>query len=606
MDTEKMQEKCNYWPIFRPLWVRHVLVGSRFWPLWGGHIVSYLIIVAIVALPSHLLQNGMREFVDTNVQNGLVRKLADPDLQPGRCSDDSSQAMANCIAVVGIDAAEYLQIFHQQSPLDPDTLVHLFDALLRAPPRVVGIDLDLSPASEQDWPARERLLKSLQALAKVTRLVMVCPQGFSTPEPGPLDRAWVGRFGAEVQFASAELGADGLYFNKNMALPTLGVRMAEAAAEGLPHGEKSQHAEETLQHAPKHAGAVDWDAACMANVPADARSNVAANNELIRPAPVLSSSFTQTVAQPQTLANKVVLVGGKWGINDQFKLRGSNDGWYGVNLHAWVVATELAPPKDMHESAKLVMELIIGMLAGGLFALVWKGVVLHRKHFALRSLFYVSFFLVALCLPALWVTLAVSMAKIGLVLGAAGMVLSAAADSFLSSHERIFEALDDEREKEEAAEKQHLVASLADSPAHAAAAKALGPSHATPLEIGLSGLLLFAALLLWGDLWWACLLGGAAAGALVGRHDRRTKADRAKKGASEEKAEQVPRASNAMCESNADLVARLLWLAIRVLALVWLLLSDHSGTVACLVSGFLLSWWLSQTRKEGRVAAIGA
>ena len=127
----------------------------------------------------------MREFVDTNVQSTLLRQMSQADYTPRACTGTTAQALAGCIAIVGIDDADFRGVFKQQSPLNPDALRKLFDALRQSPPRVVAIDLDLSPASEEDWPARERLLASLQALSDVTQLVMVCPQGYSTPATRP-------------------------------------------------------------------------------------------------------------------------------------------------------------------------------------------------------------------------------------------------------------------------------------------------------------------------------------------------------------------------------------------------------------------------------------
>ncbi len=524
--------------------MRRALVGKTFWSLWGGRVLHTVIMAAIVSWTLQLFEGGMREFVDTNIQSTLLRRLAEVDYSPARCGGTSRQALASCIAVVGIDDADFRGVFQQQSPLNPDALRKLFDALRAAPPRVVAIDLDLSPASEQDWPARERLLTSLQALSKVTRLVMVCPQGYSTPEPGPLDRAWVQRFDSRVQFASAELNVDGLYFNKALALPTLGMLSAEAAAESLHKAEESE------------PSPVDWHAACKAA--ALEQGAAPAHNELIRPAAVAASSFNQALAQPELLADRVVLIGGKWGINDQFKLRGQSDAFFGVTLHAWVTATELDPPHEPAESAALIMELVIGMVAGAMFAWVWRGIAGNGSHFAKRSGFYLAFFALAFGLPLVWVTLAAHLAKLGLVLGAAGMVLSAAADSFLSSHEAVLEQAEEEQE-----------------PASALA------GMATPLLAFGLATLLFAVIWVWGHSWWLCLACGALGGLGLGAVDCGAQAL------------QAPAAARPDDESGSDLLARLLWTVLKGLALYWLLAKDHQWTTAALLLGFVSCWCLA-------------
>lgn len=558
----------NFWTKSRCTWMRRALVGKTFWSLWGGRVLHTVIMAAIVSWTLQLFEGGMRQFVDTNIQSTLLRRLAEADYSPGRCSGVSREALANCIAVVGIDDADFRGVFQQQSPLKPDTLRKLFDALRAAPPRVVAVDLDLSPASEQDWPARERLLASLQALAKVTRLVMVCPQGYFTPEPGPLDQAWVQRFDSSVQFASAELNVDGLYFNKALALPTLGMLSAEAAADSL---------HKTAESAPS---AVNWHAACKAG--ALEQGAAPPQNELIRPAATAASSFSQALAQPELLADRVVLVGGKWGINDQFKLRGQSDAFFGVTLHAWVTATELDPPHEPAESAALIMELVIGMMAGALFTLVWRGIKRNGHHFAKRSGFYIAFFGLAFGLPLVWVTLAAHAAKLGLVLGAAGMVLSAAADSFFSSHEAVLEQAEEEREEAHmahgTAQQQPAQASPSWRPHGLASALAGVPA---PLLTFVLALLLFAVTWVWGQSWWLCLVCGALGGLVLGAVDC---------GAQALQAPAIPRKGS---ESIYDLVARLVWTVFKGLALYWLLAKDHHGTTAALLLGFVTCWCLA-------------
>jgi CHASE2 domain-containing sensor protein len=530
---------------------------------------------AIVVWCLQLFQTSMREFVDTNVQSTLLRSLAEPDntLQP--CSDKNPRTLSRCISVVGIDDSDFRGVFQQQSPLNPDALGQLFDAMRAAPPRVVAIDLDLSPASEQDWPARERLLARLQALSKVTRLVMVCPQGYSTPEPGALDRAWVKRFDDGVEFASADLNVDGLYFNKNQPLKTLGMVSAEAAAETL---HPSHHEAEPSQEQ-GHAAAVDWDARCSASTQdPDAK----AKNELIRPTSVDMRSFSQALAQPVAMANRIVLLGGKWGINDQFKLRGQSDGFYGVNLHAWVIATELDPAVELPESAALILELAIGMLAGAAFKGIWAGITHNRDRFAIRSFFYLLFFSMAFGLPLVWVTVAAHLAKFGLVLGAAGMVLSAAADSFLSSHEPLLEPAHQTTEELDVNPSGGIQES--------------GWLHwlqssARALRIPL-GVLMLATVLFFvtwerGHGFWVCLACGVVAGLVLGVLDRLGPGSGEKeKGNHQAKHEVDP-------ECPLDLCLRFIWSLLKGVALYWLLTkSDDHGTSAALVLGFIGFWYL--------------
>ena len=160
---------------------------------------------------------------------------------------------------------------------------------------------------------------------------------------------------------------------------------------------------------------------------------------LIRPVQWPRAATQPGTAQPELLTDRLVLIGGQWGINDQFKLRGQSDAFFGVNLHAWVTATELAPPLN-RRSRGLTLEIVIGLLAGTAFAYIWKlALPAARAHSASAPITTCCSSCMAFGLPLVWVMAAAHLAKLGLVLGAAGMpVLSAAAD--VVARETILEA----------------------------------------------------------------------------------------------------------------------------------------------------------------------
>lgn len=205
------------------------------------------------------------------------------------------------------------------------------------------------------------------------------------------------------------------------------------------------------------------------------------------------------------------------------------------------------------------MELVIGLVAGAIFSWVWSGIAGNHDHFALRSAYYLLFFALALGFPLLWVTAAAHLAKLGLVLGAAGMVLSAAADSFLSSHEAVLEA---------GQEEEH--------------GKKPG-AWVAPASVALAVLLFFVAWK-WGHSFWVCLGCGGLAGLFMGAVDR-TYSDEA--AAEDECEEAVPH------ESAFDLLARLLWTVLKGLALYWLFCKDAHFTTMALVLGFMVCWFLA-------------
>lgn len=537
-----------------PKGIQRILVGEPFWRLWGGRIFATVIMSAIVAWTLQLFENGIREFVDTTVQNTLLLRLTAPDYLPPQCDKNGKNEidLMNCISIVGIDDADFRGVFQQRSPLNPDELRKLFDALRLAPPRVVAIDLDLSPASADDWPARDRLLSSLLALSKVTQLVMVCPQGYSTPEPGPLDREWVHRFSSDVQFASPDLNVDGLYYNSAKALKTLGMVSAAAAKGVLVKNTK-----------------VDWHEACLSLVVEDRGKP---EFHLIRPAPVGVTSFTQARTQPELLAGRIVLIGGKWGVNDQFRLRGQSEPFYGVSLHAWVIATELTLLFSPSESAVLVLDVVIGMVAAGAFSFIWMRIAAYRNRYAKRSFFFLLFFSLAFGLPILWVIAAAHLARFGVVLGAAGMILSAAADSFLSAHETLLEAGPKARHiAKEFSWPRAIHAALVEL---AQWLKSMLRASPAPISAFIVSMLLLLTALHYGHSVWVCLVCGTVAGVFFGALDHFYK----------------PHSEPMPDDFPPDLLVRLAWAALKGLALYWVVINRFDWATCTLLFGFLACW----------------
>ncbi|MDC8770235.1 CHASE2 domain-containing protein [Roseateles albus] len=523
-------------------------IPDQFWSLWGARILNAVVMSAIVAFCLKPFETPVREFVDANVQLDLLARLGHADKLPPVCAGRT----LDCISVIGIDDAEHRNIFQQRSPLDPDKLRELFDALQSAPPKVLAIDLDLSPAAPDEWPARRRLFDSLQKLSRLTQLVMVCPQGYTGGDPGALDQDWLALFGSEVQFASPDLSENGLYFDRGQGLTPLGVAAAELSREPI----QAQLAE-----------AKDWHAACLG-----ARSSAHGPElRVIRPAAVESLNFSQALLKPDALAGRLVLLGGKWGSGDQFLLRGQSESFYGVGLHAWVAATELAPLFEPSKVAELVIEVLVGLLSGLYFAAVWAAIIKHKQSFALRSFFYLLFLGGAVVLPVAWVMTTARLAEFGVVLGTAGMILSAAADSFLSAHEGHLEA-------------EH----------GAAGGYRFWPA---PLAWG-GGAAVLVLTLLHGESWLVCLAAGVIFGALIAYFDATAPAGSAAHAHAEEHVHEH-------AERWWDLFARLFWLLIKLAALYLAMTHAHgheAWAVWALFGGFVLAWSLGLLWSRARAA----
>lgn len=414
-------------------WTEEFLTGETFWNLWGGRILNALIMSAVVAFCLQVFDQQVRQFVDVTVQSSLLNQLSADDFIPPVCKPEAPDGAAACITVVGVDDQDFRTLFRQQSPLDPSQLQTLFDGMRLHPPRALAVDLDLSPASESDLEARKKLQGSLEELSKFTPVIMVCPQGYSTPEPSALDKQWVKSFQGRAQFALADMDADGLYYAKYSSTPDENTVDKQQSIQAL--GVATAHALEIRRtEATRGNQALDWDEACKNSLSKASNSAEESHSFLIRPQPVNSLSFSQAIANPEKLGGQIVVVGGKWGVNDTFVLRGQPDHFFGVTLHAWVLASELRPMPQVTQAFEILLDVLIGLLAGGVFYWIWRQIK-HSRGYAHRTTIYLVFFTIAVGVPLALIFGAVYLAKIGLSISVAGMILSSAADSFTSAHE---------------------------------------------------------------------------------------------------------------------------------------------------------------------------
>lgn len=103
-------------------------------------------VILAVSLVTFLLGHwGWLSPVETTVLDTWLRLKQPEDVQE--------------IVIVEIADDDYAELFHQTSPLDPQVLRKVIDAIAKGGPRVIGVDLDTSAPSfatfemSADWPA---------------------------------------------------------------------------------------------------------------------------------------------------------------------------------------------------------------------------------------------------------------------------------------------------------------------------------------------------------------------------------------------------------------------------------------------------------------------
>ncbi len=525
---------------------------------WVRRVLTCVVMSCIVATATEFVQKRFQATIDAVAQGYALARLQP---QPQRC--DAQREI--CVSLLSIDEEEYRSVFGQRSPLDPVKLTEFLSLLATAPPKVLAIDLDLAPASEEDWLSRRPLLEVLHGLSERMKLVMVCPQGYSLRNPSELDRQWTRSFvGKDVRFAHAELDAEGLYYE----------------AAGSPLGQVAADAAQPSRQAEAggtSSASTDWDAWC-ARAPSAASAQRAEADDKpkkIRPSALPVVGYSDVGKNPELLRDQVVVFGGQYGTADRFFLPGAVDGVYGMTLHGWVAAGELNPEHEVPKSAELALDVMIGLAAGALFHLIWKTMRHHRKSFFWRGLMHIAFLGVAVGLPALLLGLAVAGALSGLLAGAAGMIISVTADSVFSSQEALAEEDDDA--------KAHHSKGAANQPAGNAK---LVASAATFARLVL-GMLTVAALMFLGEsAIWSAVLGFLAALALwvVNRKQQLSTP-------ASENTTATPASEGAITEAyvptRSDQIAHGAWLAAQAGFVVWVFHRPENWSALALVIAFL-------------------
>lgn len=100
-------------------------------PAWAGYLLRAVVVVFIVSLLTLALDRfGWLRGMETAA---LDRLLILKERVPARD-----------VVIVEIDDADYEQLFHETSPLDPDTVTDILDAVAKSQPRMIAVDLDTS------------------------------------------------------------------------------------------------------------------------------------------------------------------------------------------------------------------------------------------------------------------------------------------------------------------------------------------------------------------------------------------------------------------------------------------------------------------------------
>lgn len=390
-------------------------------------VLSCFVVSCLLSWATQLPERHLGESLDTLIQGALFNSTPRA-LQ--ECNPLADEGKTPCIKQVAITQEDHETLFQRRSPLAPQPLVEFFDTLRQAAqagkgPALVAVDLDLAPVDEADRVAREPLMESLVDLARHVPVVLVCPQNFHLGVATSLELAFVEELTTRaplnldrpsgLRFAGATLDGFGLYYDKVHApLGAIAARWWRAPRE--PHNQ-------TLRD--------DLQALSPCDAEALAREHERDSSVMIRPSPVERIAFGTTGEDlvGETMG-RLVLLGGTYGTEDVFRLRGVDQPQYGVTLHHWILADELHPRSEPSNTFKNVVDIVVGSLAGVMLSFLWSAVHRYRHSFASHLGLYAVFLGVVTAVPVLLLYASVELAQFGITLSTAAMVISALFDAF--------------------------------------------------------------------------------------------------------------------------------------------------------------------------------
>ncbi len=388
-------------------------------------VLSCFVVSCLLSWATQLPERHLGESLDTLIQGALFNSVA-PAFE--ECVATDSQNVP-CIKQVAITSQDHETEFQRRSPLSPQPLTRFIEALRVAAeagqgPVLLAVDLDLAPVDEADRVARQPLVEALVGLARHIPVVLVCPQNYHLGEPTPLESAFVEELSvrappdvdrpAGLRFAGATLDGFGLYYDQVHApLGAVAARWWRAARE--PHNQPLR-------------------ASLQSQNPCDAES-VAREHErdmpvMIRPTSVERIAFGAKEDWVSETAHRIVLLGGAYGTEDVFRLRGVDQPQYGVTLHHWILADELRPRPEPSNTFKNVVDIVVGALAGVMLGFLWAATQRYRDSFSRHLGLYAAFLVMATAVPVLLLYASVELAHYGITLSTAAMVISALFDAF--------------------------------------------------------------------------------------------------------------------------------------------------------------------------------
>ncbi|MCY1402004.1 CHASE2 domain protein [compost metagenome] len=334
------------------------------------HLPAALVVASLVTIGHHKFH--LLDAVDTYAFLGIggLAAFLSTDCDFRNAKEDKKCRPAP-VTVVGINQSAYERHYHERSPLDRCELLRDLGAFYESPrpPKIIVIDLDLSPASMQaENDCEEQLYQLITDNQRSTRTVLMEPFAVTDMDAGREARRNAWRWRQRMQERANVVFGDG-------RLPVSYGVVTKAPC--VPHG---------LAVAAMRDISVTTTGRCMEKpegmfliAPQHYLSSLhTVNVEEIRQ---LNERFKLTKDDKVTIRHlayetKVVFFGGTYGLDDVFLTPIGH--LYGVEVHAAAFMSLLEPASDFSHLLAFLLEVAIGLLFGVVISWCW------RRYYHLR------------------------------------------------------------------------------------------------------------------------------------------------------------------------------------------------------------------------------
>jgi hypothetical protein len=280
--------------------------------------------------------------------------------------------------LVRIDGPTHASVYRDRSPLDRCQLEQHLGLIYDADPRLLVVDLDLSPAlwlhgaaeTERERRCESALYQLIDRHGAKTILMEPIPFGEARaglPEGFLKDRCeWKkNRRAARVLFGNPEIIIESGLVVRSIAEPDSLARLAVCRAGAPPGSDKCSDRNET-------------ECECLCEIP---HHGTGAHSKMLDfrlvPKEIVLGDLIGTAPEYElsaVLNDKVVFLGATYGFQDRFLTL--QDEKYGVELHALAFLSEGRGINDLHDRwgqlFKLLLDVLVAFVFGAMISRIWR------------------------------------------------------------------------------------------------------------------------------------------------------------------------------------------------------------------------------------------